>query len=192
MQQKVADQEASQQDSVGWVRRLELVMKALLDVSPVDANSMGRIAGKVESLEDSLMALEKAAQGLDKHGRDYFVSRVPAEDFAPRVSRGWTVGMLPQCDEFSTFKQVGPSRLSFTGVPGFDPSHFLDEGGRRIYKEPLKHRKDPKTYTGKLPKLKVHCSFEEKVRLFELLDLTGRLGVHRPSEIDGKFALGLF
>ena len=105
MQQRVADQEASQQDSVGWVRRLELVMKALLDVSPVDANSMGRIAGKVESLEDSLMALEKAAQGLDKHGRDYFVSRVPAEDFAPRVSRGWTVGMLPQCDEFSTFRR---------------------------------------------------------------------------------------
>lgn len=79
-----------------------------------------------------------------------------------------------------------------SGVPGFDPSHFLDEGGRRIYEEPLKHRKDPKTYTAKLPKLKVHCSFEEKVRLFELLDLTGRLGVHRPSEIDGKFALGLF
>ena len=61
------------------VRRLEFLMKAWLDVSPVDANSMGRIAGKVESLEDSLKALEKAAQSLDQHGRDYFSARVPAE-----------------------------------------------------------------------------------------------------------------
>lgn len=174
------------------VRRLEFLMKAWLDVSPVDANSMGRIAGKVESLEDSLKALEKAAQSLDQHGRDYFSARVPAEDFAPRVARGWSVGILPHCDEFSTFKQVDPSRLSFTGVPGFDPSYFLDEGGRRIYEEPIKHRRDPNSYTGKLPKLKVHCSFEEKVKLFELLDSSGRLGVHRPSEIDGRFTSGLF
>ena len=108
-------------------------------------------------------------------GSGLFCFTILAEDFAPRMPRGWTVGILPHCDEFSTFKQVDPSRLSFTGVPGFDPSHFLDEGGRRIYEEPIKHRRDPKSYTGKLPKLKVHCSFEEKVRLFELLDSTGRL-----------------
>ncbi len=167
-------------------------MEAWLDVSPVDASSMGRIAGKVESLEDSLLALEKAAHGLGKVSRDYFVSHVSQEDFAPRVSRGWSVGILPHCDDFSTFKQVDPSRLSFTGVPGFEPSHFLDEEGRKIFEEPLKHRSDPEAFSGKIPKRKVHCSFEEKVKLFELLDASGRLGVHRPSEIDGRYASGLF
>ena len=174
------------------VRRLERLMKAWLDVSPVDASSMGRIAGKVESLEDSLLALEKSARSLGKGGREYFVSRVSQEDFTPRVSRGWSVGLLPHCDDFSTFKQVEPSRLSFTGVPGFDPSYFLDEEGRKIFEEPLKHRLNPEEFSGKIPKLKVHCSFEEKVKLFELLDASGRLGVHRPSEIDGRFASGLF
>lgn len=91
-------------------------MKAWIDVSPVDAETMGRTAGKIESLEDKLRSLEKAASIFSQDGRGYFSNKAQA-DHGGAIVRGWSAGLLPKEDEFSTFKEVEPSRLSFTGFP---------------------------------------------------------------------------
>lgn len=57
------------------VRRIEFLLKAWIEVSPVDAETMGRTAGKIESLEDSLRALEKAATIFSQEGRGYFSNK---------------------------------------------------------------------------------------------------------------------
>lgn len=75
----------------------------------------------------------------------------------------------------STFKPVDPSRLSFIGTPSFDPGPYLDPISRRIFEDPLKERLDPGGFNGRPPKLRVHCSRSEKIRLFELLDASNRL-----------------
>ena len=173
------------------VRRIEFLLKAWIEVSPVDAETMGRTAGKIESLEDSLRALEKAATIFSQEGRGYFLNKTQ-EDHGGSVVRGWTAGMLPKEDEFSTFKEVDPRRLTFTGFPAFRPSKFLDELGRKVYDDPLAMRMSPEECKLKQPRLKVHCSNKDKVSLFELLDSSNRLGVHRGSEITENYASGLF
>ena len=144
------------------VRRIEFLLKAWIEVSPVDAETMGRTAGKIESLEDSLRALEKAATIFRQEGRGYFSNKTQ-EDHGGSVVRGWTAGMLLKEDEFSTFKEVDPRRLAFTGFPAFRPSKFLDELGRKVYNDPLAMRMSPEECKLKQPRLKVHCSNKDKV-----------------------------
>lgn len=176
------------------IRRLEHLMKAWIEVSPIDAEAMGRTASKIESLEETLAGLEAAASHLAQDGRGYFVSKTSPTTFAKPggAQRGCSLGHWTSGDVFSTFKEVDPSRLSFVGTPSFNPSPYLDELSRRIFENPLATRDDPSSYRGKKPKLKVHCSLNEKVKLFELLDSSGRLGLHRPSEVQADFGSGLF
>ena len=173
------------------IKRLEFLVRAWIDVSPVDADAMGRVAGKVESLEDSLRHLEEAATRLCQDGRGYF-GKKRQDDCVGVKLRGAHAGTLPKTDEFSTFKEVDPSRLSFTGFPSFKPSKYLDELGRKVFEEPVSMRMKPEDCTRKQPNLKVHCSLKQKLSLFELLDSSGRLGVHRREEITPDFAAGLF
>lgn len=70
----------------------------------------------------------------------------------------------------STFKQVDPERISFIGRPKFKAEEFLDPVGKRGFLHPLQCRADPDKFTGDIPKVKVHCSLSQKVRLFKLLD----------------------
>ena len=92
----------------------------------------------------------------------------------------------------TTFKPVDASRLVFAGLPRFDPGPYLDERGRAIYEDPLSCRLPPEEYKGPKPKLRVHCSRSEKIKLFSLLDSTGRLRLHRSHEVTLQFGSGLF
>ena len=176
------------------IRRMEHLMRAWIDVSPIDAEAMGRTAAKIESLEETLSGLEAAASYLAQDGRGYFVSKSSTSNCGRPggAQRGADLGRWAGGDEFSTFKEIDPSRLSFVGTPSFNPSPYLDELSRKIFEDPIQTRDDPDHYVGKKPQLKVHCSLAQKIRLFELLDSSGRLGLHRPCEVRADFGSGLF
>ena len=172
------------------VRRIEHLLGAWLTVSPVGPEEMGRTAQKVESLEKDLSSLTRLASALAKPGAGYFP---PSQSsFKPGADEHQpSIGRL-KMDGFSTFKPVDPSRLSFVGLPKFNPVPYLDPTSQRIFLDPLATRTPVQDASTRPPKLRVHCSRSEKVKLFQLLDASQRLRLHLPEEVTPLFGSGLF
>ena len=174
------------------VQRLEHLSAAWFHVSPVDAEQMGRTAGKIETMNDILESLECQASALGHSGHQYFPVRT--QDDRPGVGAGSSCIQIgtSESSSMSTFKPVDSSRLSFIGTPSFDPGPYLDPLSRRIFEDPLKERLDPALFHGRAPKLRVHCSRSEKIRLFELLDASNRLALFEAHQVTPQFGSGLF
>ena len=174
------------------VKRLEHLQRAWINVSPCGPEEMGRTAAKVESLEETLADLELQAVSLSQNSSKYFAaSELSLNTSDDREALGDVVGRS-KIDKLSTFKPVEPERLSFVGRPAFDPSPYLDSKTRAVFNQPLTERIRPEMYTGMVPRVRVHCNLEKKIKLFELLDASGRLGVHLASEVTPTFGSGLF
>jgi len=174
------------------IRRLEHLMGSWNDVPLVGPEEMARTAGKVETLEATLRSLEARAVAVQQSQNSYFVEKDRTE--APgdlRLQKGMALGLCG-AEGMTTFKPIDPSRLSFISRPAFDPSPYLDPVGRRIYQDPLGTRMPPEDYSGPKPHLRVHASASNKVKLFELLDASGRLGVHVRAEVTEDFGSGMF
>ena len=101
-------------------------------------------------------------------------------------------GLKADGGNLSTFKPIESSRLKFVGRPTFNPSPYLDPLSRRIYENPLKERDPITSQTPKPPHLRVHCSKQEKVKLFELLDASDRLLLAPPKLVTPAYGSGLF
>ena len=174
------------------VRRLEVFLDDWISCEKVGPSAMGRTAPKVESLEEMLEKLSEAARELPKHGVEaYFPSpSVTTRLGSSKHDAGVVVGQLDHAP-FSTFKPVDPDRLKFTGRPEFDPVPFLDPVSAEVYNSPFQCSLDPDEFTGSVPFVQVHCSPGKKLALFNLLDHSGRLALHPPSEVRPKFASGL-
>eukprot|EP00438_Fugacium_kawagutii_P022352 Skav233118 [mRNA] locus=scaffold1342:395006:405928:- [translate_table: standard] len=179
---------------VQWeaVRRFEEFLRSWDSVSPITPEVMGRTASKVESLEEMIEELEAMARSSCSGASSYFGHR-KEEDAPGRAPdhQAVVVGKVSGSG-FSTFKSVEASRLNFVGRPNFDPCPYLDPVSRQIYEDPCGVRMSPSECLVKPPKLRVHCSQNEKVRLFDLLDQSGRLRVHLPHEVCPRFGSGLF
>lgn len=154
---------------------------------------MGRVAPKVESMEDVLKQLESIAHELrTSTSCSYFPETRDAKQGPLSMrGRGEVVGKLDSCP-FSTFKPVEADRLKFVGVPSFNPVPFLDKQSADVYRNPLQLSLDPDSFSGSIPFVQVHCSRDEKMKLFSLLDSCNRLGLQRESDIRKNFASGLF
>lgn len=172
------------------VRRLEFFMEAWTEFNLVTPEVMGRTAGKVESLEGVLSELEGCAAPLAKSGGGYF-NATSVQRNVPLVS-GTSQGPELSNSGMTTFKEVAADRLTFVGRPSFDPTPFLDPLSKKIFNDPMSCRLDPSECKVKQPRLRVHCSRQEKIKLFELLDASDRLRIHLPSEVTPSFGSGLF
>ena len=174
------------------VRRIEKFLQAWIEVSPITPEVMGRTSGKIESLEEMLTELHEHAHSLAKSGGGYFQSRQQAEKPGRPVPVPASKGKLLTTESFSTFKQVEASRLTFVGKPEFDPSPYLDPISKRIFNDPLACREPPEFCSERPPKMRVHCSRNQKIKLFSLLDASDRLRVHLPHEVCSRYGSGLF
>ena len=174
------------------VRRIEKFLQAWIEVSPITPEVMGRTSGKVESLEEMLTELHEHAQSLAKSGGGYFQSRQRTEKPGRPVPVPASKGKLLTTESFSTFKQVEASRLTFVGKPEFDPSPYLVPISRRIFNDPLACREPPERCSERPPKMRVHCSRNQKIKLSSLLDASDRLRVHLPHEVCSRYGSGLF
>ena len=174
------------------IERFQLFLRTWIEVSPTGPEEMGRSAGKFESLERTLAELEKKAHALSESGQGYF--RLEEEVMKPgymSTDDGFVVGWCPSTD-MSTFKPVDPERISFTGRPKFKAENYLDPTAKAVFLNPLRCRSNPDSFEGQVPRVKVHCSLAQKVRLFELLDASDRLQLWHPHEVDLRYGAGMF
>ncbi len=173
------------------VKRLEDYAKAWLEVSPIGPEEMGRTAAKVESLEEVIHQLETQAAKITDCD-SYFKQRMREDrEGDPQRKQSMATGATVP-GGMTTFKELDSSRLTFVGRPSFDPTPFLDPVSKRIFQDPLSARSPITPETRKPPRLRVHCSKSEKIRLFELLDSTDRLAFHRGDEVTPYYGSGLF
>lgn len=182
---------------VQWkaIRRLEGFLEAWLFCCDVDPEAMGRSAAKVESIEEEILSLEKRVCDLAGRcgGVEQYFPR-GHDNCSPSSSdrhAGVVVGRSSQ-ESFSTFKTVEPERLSFTGLPSFDPTPFLDTHSAEVFNRPLDMGLDPNAFAGQIPFVQVHCPKGKKIKLFELLDSSQRLALFTRDQIRPRFASGLF
>lgn len=175
------------------VKRFEGFLDDWVSSDVFGPEEMGRVAPKVESMEDVLKQLESIARELrTSTSCSYFPDTRDAKQGPLSLrGRGEVVGKLDSCP-FSTFKPVEADRLKFVGVPSFNPVPFLDKQSADVYQNPLQLSLDPDSFSGSIPFVQVHCSRDEKMKLFSLLDSCNRLGLHRESDIRKDFASGLF
>lgn len=158
----------------------------------IDPVSMGRSASKVESIEEAISELEARAKTFVSDSSNGYLPHRSEISAAGRDDDAGTVVGFSSLTSFSTFKEIEPDRLAFVGTPCFDPKPFLDRRGREVFERPLKFSLPPEGFVGTIPHVKMHCSREAKIRLFELLDKGGRLSLHYESEIRPSFASGMF
>lgn len=107
------------------------------------------------------------------------------------MSPGEIIGAL-SIPGMVTAKQIESERLEFQGVPSFDPSPFLDDLGRSIFQHPIQHALSPQDSFQEVPVVKIHCSLQERKRLYAKLDSSSRLGMVGISEVLTGYQAGLF
>lgn len=174
------------------VRKLESYVEAWTTVSPIGPAEMGRTAAKMEDLESLLSELEVKASGLVSQEGYFPKPRSPARGGDPQKAEGFATGVKLGGTSLTTFKEIDSQRLSFAGRPSFDPSPYLDPQSRRIFQDPLSTRDPITPATRRPPRLRVHCSKAEKIKLFELLDASDRLSFHAAEEVTPAYGSGLF
>ena len=177
----------------GIVRRLELFLDAWLSHNEVGPTDMGRTAPEVECIEEMIVSLTDQARRLTATASpSYFpAGREDVVAGSGGLKSGVVVGQLEH-SAYSTFKPVEPDRLKFIGRPTFNPLPFLDSRSAFVYKYPLQAATDPDDFGGQIPFVQVHCSKDTKLKLFSLLDQSGRLALHPASTVRPRFASGLF
>ena len=108
---------------------LEALLEAWITVSPIGPEAMGRTAAKVETLEATILSLERSGKALAGEHQGYFHPPEVGQAGSHPRQRGTSIGKIKGSEGFSTFKEVDPSRLTFVGFPDFDPSPYLDPRG---------------------------------------------------------------
>lgn len=164
--------------------------KAWHEHPAIPASDMGRTAAKQESFEDTLAKLSSFAEkSLQNHGQ-YKKNQRPRCHSMPSGKVGSVVGKMTKGD-LSGAQPIVASRIKMEGSPTFDPSPFLDAETKDLYIHPLEHAIEPEPSTVP-PRVQVHASFEEKLRLLKLLEKTDRLAFRRISDVPKGYGNGLF
>ena len=189
---------------VQWrvVRQVEAVMGIWKNVSPVTAADMGRIAGKIESVEGALGRLAQfelsAFSSLSESDEPKFCSgnsrRSRRRSLIPglqRVSAGSICGAL-HLDPSIVAKRIESDRLEFRGEPSFEPSPFLDERSKAIFQSPIQNALQPEDSLVEPPCVKIHSSKMERDKLLAKLDSCGRLRMVSEAEVLVGYQSGLF
>ncbi len=178
---------------VQWqiVRSLTPLVKTWNQQDAVGPVEMGRAAAKVESVEAVIAALEEAAvqqaTGLSSYSSKSRTSRC---GWGQNGHPGEVVGQL-SAEVEHVAKDVEPHRLRFVDEPAFDASQFLDEENKQKFLRPLDFARDPDQYAV-LPRVKIRASRENKLKLLETLDSSGRLDLLPEESIAKGFENGLF
>ena len=183
------------------VRYIEQSMLAWREAEPVTADTMGRAAGKLESIEKTLSKLVEFEDGLD-----FLFDSLPGDSsgaasrplkkhrFAPglqHASAGEVIGEL-RGSYSSVAKPIIADRLDFRGEPNFDPSPFLDAKSRFIFQDPLSAAISPSDASEEPPSVKLFGDSGELWKLFKKLDDSGRLGAIPDDNVWHGYQAGLF
>ena len=175
------------------VHRIQAFVEGWSLADSIGPEEMGRNAGKVESIEDMIHAIEARAKDFGLADVGYMSSRstARAESEGPTNAAGEVVGRSDH-EGYAAFKPIEPERLAFHGSPSFDPRPYLDPVTWAIFEDPVQFAIQPEEYPGNLPRVRVHCSYDKKIQLFNLLDASRRLRLVPPEDVNPKLCAGLF
>ena len=168
----------------GIVQRLQRLMKEWAEADPITAEDMGRTAGKVETLEDTIALLSSRAQSV-----------------MLRIGSGG--GPIPEetkvfgqpstlLGEVQLAKELESHRLQFGGRPAFRPEALLSPTTRAVYEDPLAYARTPSELLMDPPHVQVRGRRQEALGLLKKLDQTDRLAIFRPEDVRMPFRAGLF
>ena len=118
----------------GVLHRLNRLCECWDPLMQVSAADMGRTAGKIENLQDAIKELTSAAAALQQQ-QGY-------GDAGSKTRKQSSAQSEPSRSMFSEVqlaKDIEAHRITFGGVPSFNPSELLNEETRKIYDQPLKH-----------------------------------------------------
>ena len=159
----------------------------------VDAVGMGRAASKFEDVDETILALSKAAADFHVFSEGYEGgSSSRPSTYDDSWCRAGTLKHSLQGASLMTAKPIDPSRLSFPSAPAFDPLPFFDGATAEAFLRPLDGATPFEKYEGAVPVVKVNGSREAKLGLYRKLHETGRLTPLAISKVRGKFTSGLF
>jgi hypothetical protein len=130
------------------VKRLERLMGEWKTAPPITAAAMGRAAGKVESLEEQVRELTRAAESFAFSGS----AKLPSKNVSsvPKPASMFS--------EVQVAKEIESHRLKFSGRPAFDPTPFLEGAAKELYEDPMQQAADPSTAVLQL-KILLACEF---------------------------------
>ena len=179
------------------VRLLEGLSEDSNSLKEVDALVMARAAAKTEASSDELDSLHRAWASASFAWSTYGgASKIP--EHSDEVDLEWArdsalfghfVGEA-KGEQFAVAKPIVADRLSFVGVPQFDPVPFLDSETALAYQHPLQcARAEP---DGPVPKVTVHATRFERNRLFKKMADGNRLVPLLCSEVREGLESGLF
>ena len=169
----------------GILQRLKRGCQAWRTCPDITASDMGRTAGKVQCLQETLATLTKAAiQALGSTGS----GRLPA----PKTTAVTVPSRSTLLSEVQLAKEIEADRLTFGGTPTFDPTDLLNSETKKIYVAPMQHSTPPNCYDGPTCKGHVRGSRPEVLRLLRKLDSSGRMSIFYPHQVRMQHRAGLF
>ena len=174
------------------VSSLEKSMEEIICHVPVDAASMGRTAAKVENLESLVSLLHRKANHVAKYIRTY--AKMPINGgplFDP--AEGEFASNLAGCaGAYVSAKPIVASRLKFGSAPQFNPAPYMDDVTLDRYLHPLKHALPESDSPEKPPRARILGTPEERMRLLQKMDKSGRLKWVPSDQARQKHLNGLF
>jgi hypothetical protein len=161
---------------------------------------MGRAAAKVEAVEEVLQMLWTFASwtevGLRNYGKGSRFCFSEDESVREKGLFGASVKSKCVCSMQHTqaplAKQVEPERLKFWKSPSFDPSPFLDDHNRETFLFPLDCSAVADVVEHPAPRVRVHVSKSNEVKLLETLDSCERLQLLPEKEVRMAYRNGMF
>ena len=180
-------------NDVQWavISRLRKLSEAWNRLDVICADDMGRVAAKQERQEEILQHLSKIAMSAAVEVKKYHRVHSSASVSRPVPDQGKVIGRMSKGD-VSGAQVIIADRIKMEGKPCFDPLPFLDHESAKLYKFPFSCNIDPDSFVDRPPKVRVHADWNEKVKLLQLLEKTGRLGFCKASEVHAGFGNGMF
>lgn len=159
----------------------------------VEAQDMGRAAGKVEDMEFHLAALARAVTSVQSYEKSYFAAGLskPAFEELPHLRSGRLIGKSDKAAVISA-RPVVASRLTFPDPPSFDPRPFFDQSTYERFVYPRKMGLSDEEVGEDPPRVSVRADSNNKVELYKKLAETRRLQPLVPGSFSRRFTSGLF
>ena len=124
----------------------------------------------------------RALDGVEKYG----ARRSSGVRAAPHKKCGDVVGRLAKSNLCGA-KAIIASRIKMAGKPCFDPVPFLDYESKDLYQNPMRDFDELVEHAPSPPRVRVHASNGERVRLLKLLHQGNRLGFRSAAEVKHRF-----
>ena len=179
---------SKQKEVVARLRRLSEAWSLLDELHAAD---MGRTAAKQEKQEQVLGCLTKMCTAAVGDLKKYRLQRSCVTQGHEKDDLGQVIGKMNFGDSVAA-QPIVASRVKMDGRPCFDPTPFLDEESHKLFVEPFHqdlHQERDRLHP---PRVQIHASTTEKVKLLHLLNRSGRLVFRKVSDAFRGFGNGLF